>query len=123
MPGSAKRQSLHIPAEPELSSRVTSKHEARLSAPGPPRPRLKMSDLLSARQAGLCPDVAEPDRRSASQVALTYSASRGTQNINRPKISQHGDQTITTILRKAASRLAVKHVTYHVYLHHRHTFY
>lgn len=118
MPGSAKRQSLHIPAEPELSPRVTSQHEAHLSATGPPAdPGPKCQTSSQPVTPGLCSDLAEPDRRSALQVALIYSASRagGDKKMNRPQISQHRDQTITTNLPTTAPRLAVRHVTYHVY--------
>lgn len=114
VPGSAKRQSLHIPAEPELRPRVTPEPEAHLSAPGPLRPPGSKYQTSSQRvkpgsvQMQLS-QIADQPHKSLLSTAL---ASR---NINRPQISQHGDQTITTNLPKTARRPAVRHVTYHVF--------
>lgn len=43
------------------------------SVPGP-HPRWKTSDLLSVRSSTLCPDVAEPDRRSALEVLISTAS-------------------------------------------------
>lgn len=75
VPGSAEGQSLHIPAEPELCPRVTSRSTQPLSTRT--TPPIKMPDLLSVQSSRLCPDVVEPDCRSALQVCLIYSASGG----------------------------------------------
>ena len=43
------------------------------SVPGP-HPRWKTSDLLSVRSSTLCPDVAEPDCRSALEVLISTAS-------------------------------------------------
>lgn len=67
-------------------------------APSTPGSHPRSSDLLSVQSSRLCQDVAEPDCRSAFRSPSIYSVSGGTQNQNRPQISQHGYQNITTNL-------------------------
>lgn len=110
MPGSAEGQSLHIPAKPELRPSVTTQWWTPPPSGTRIPPRIETSDLLSVRSSRLGPDVAEPDCRSALEVFHIFSGQRGRgeQSQNRPQISNHGDQTVTTNLPAESPRAAVK---------------
>ncbi|KAL7394994.1 hypothetical protein ABVT39_008379 [Epinephelus coioides] len=63
---------------------------------------METSDLLSVRSSRLCPDVAEPDRRSALEVLISTASVGGSVNTG-IKLS------LPTCL-QSPHRLAVKHI-------------